>query len=155
MPPAPPEAGSSFSGISVMDQDVSVLEGNFHALGIGHEPWKPGYLRSAYAAICCHRFKPRNQTDDIFLAQILGHKLLGPNAASPSGRVIRISTSKVSCFLTKNPSIRGEEAADHPSRQRKALRRRKLVPTGLDRLRTQPNSLNNAPLERLLQLLTL
>jgi hypothetical protein len=34
-----------------------------------------------YAAICCHLFKPRNQTDDIFLAQILGHKLLGPNAS--------------------------------------------------------------------------
>lgn len=34
-------------------------------------PWKPGYLRSAYGAICCHRFKPPNQTEDIFLAQIL------------------------------------------------------------------------------------
>jgi Telomere resolvase len=42
-------------------------------------PWKPGHLRSAYGAICCHMFKPKNQTDDIFLAQILGHKLLGPN----------------------------------------------------------------------------
>ena len=27
---------------------------------------------------CCHLFKPRNQTDDIFL----GHKLLGPAALS-------------------------------------------------------------------------
>ena len=43
-------------------------------------PWKPGCLRSAYGAICCHLFKPKNMTDDIFLAQILGHKLLGPNA---------------------------------------------------------------------------
>jgi hypothetical protein len=46
------------------------------------KPWKPGHLRSAYAAICCHRFKPQNQTDDIFLAQILGHKLLGLTNAS-------------------------------------------------------------------------
>ena len=49
-------------------------------------PWKPGYLRSAYGAICCHRFKPQNMTDDIFLAQILGHKLLGPNAALSVGQ---------------------------------------------------------------------
>ena len=34
-------------------------------------PWKLGHLRSAYGAICCHRFKPENQTEDIFLAQIL------------------------------------------------------------------------------------
>jgi telomere resolvase len=47
------------------------------AFGSMDKPWKPGHLRSAYAAICCHRFKPQNQTDDIFLAQILGHKLLG------------------------------------------------------------------------------
>jgi hypothetical protein len=40
-----------------------------------------------------HRFKLRNQTDDIFLAQILGHKLPGPNAALSVGRVIRISMS--------------------------------------------------------------
>ena len=39
---------------------------------------KPGFLRSAYGAISCHKFKPKNMTDDIFLAQILGHK--GPNA---------------------------------------------------------------------------
>jgi hypothetical protein len=45
------------------------------------QPWKPGYLRSAHGAICCHRFKPKDMTEDIFLAQILGHKLLGPNAA--------------------------------------------------------------------------
>ncbi len=50
------------------------------------QPWKPGYLRSAYAAICYHRFKPPNQTDDIFLAQILGHKLLGPNASLSVGQ---------------------------------------------------------------------
>ena len=34
----------------------------------------------------CHRFKPQNQTDDIFLAQILGHKLLGPNASLSVGQ---------------------------------------------------------------------
>jgi internalin A len=44
-------------------------------------PWKPGHLRSACGALCCHKFKPKNITDDIFLAQILGHKLLGPNAS--------------------------------------------------------------------------
>jgi Telomere resolvase len=33
-------------------------------------PGKPGHLRSAYGAICCHMFKSKNQTDDIFLAQI-------------------------------------------------------------------------------------
>jgi hypothetical protein len=49
-------------------------------------PWKPGHLRSAYGALCCHRFKPQNQTDDIFLAQILGHKLLGPNASLSVGQ---------------------------------------------------------------------
>ena len=49
-------------------------------------PWKPGHLRSAYGAICCHRFKPKNQTDDIFLAQILGHKLFGPNASLSVGQ---------------------------------------------------------------------
>jgi Telomere resolvase len=47
---------------------------------------KPGHLRSAYGAICCHKFKPKNQTDDIFLAQILGHKLLGPNASLSVGQ---------------------------------------------------------------------
>jgi hypothetical protein len=45
------------------------------AFGSLDKHWKPGYLRSAYGAICCHKFKPGNQTDDIFLAQILGHKL--------------------------------------------------------------------------------
>jgi hypothetical protein len=35
---------------------------------------------------CCHHFKYRNQTDDIFLAQILGHKLLGPNASLSVGQ---------------------------------------------------------------------
>jgi hypothetical protein len=49
-------------------------------------PWKAGHLRSAYGAICCHRFKPKNMTDDIFLAQILGHELLGPNAVLSLGQ---------------------------------------------------------------------
>src|SRR5215510_11228419 len=53
------------------------------AFGSLAQPWKPGYLRSAYGAICCHKFKPKNMTDDIFLAQILGHKLL-PGAAALS-----------------------------------------------------------------------
>jgi Telomere resolvase len=53
------------------------------AFGQGDLSWKPGHLRSAYGAICCHRFKPKNMTDDIFLAQILGHKLL-PGAAALS-----------------------------------------------------------------------
>jgi hypothetical protein len=41
---------------------------------------------AAHGAICCHMFKPKNQTDDIFLAQILGHKLLGPNASLSVGQ---------------------------------------------------------------------
>ena len=57
-----------------------------HAFGSLDKPWKPGYLRSAYGAISCHLFKPKNMTDDIFLAQILGHKLLGPNAALSVGQ---------------------------------------------------------------------
>jgi hypothetical protein len=57
-----------------------------HAFGYLDQPWKPGYLRSAYGAICCHRFKPQNQTDDIFLAQTLDHKLLGPNASLSVGQ---------------------------------------------------------------------
>jgi hypothetical protein len=56
------------------------------AFGSLELPWKPGHLRSAYGAICCHKFKPKNQTDDIFLAQILGHKLLGPNASLSVGQ---------------------------------------------------------------------
>jgi Telomere resolvase len=56
------------------------------AFGSLELPWKPGHLRSAYGAICCHRFKPKNITDDIFLAQILGHKLLGPNASLSVGQ---------------------------------------------------------------------
>jgi hypothetical protein len=31
-------------------------------------------------------FKPKNMTDDIFLAQIRGHKVLGPNAALSLGQ---------------------------------------------------------------------
>jgi len=30
--------------------------------------------------MCCHKFKPQNMTD----VQILGHKLLGPNAVGQS-----------------------------------------------------------------------
>ena len=54
-----------------------------HAFGSLDQPWKPGHLRSAYAAICCHRFKPINMTEDIFIAEILGHKLL-PGATALS-----------------------------------------------------------------------
>jgi hypothetical protein len=36
--------------------------------------------------ICCHKFKPKNQTDEIFLAKIIGHKLLGPNASLSVGQ---------------------------------------------------------------------
>jgi Telomere resolvase len=53
------------------------------AFGSLDQPWKPGHLRSAYSAICCHRFKPINMTEDIFIAEILGHKLL-PGAAALS-----------------------------------------------------------------------
>ena len=56
------------------------------AFGSLERAWKPGCLRSAYGAVCCHRFKPENITDDIFLAQILGHKLLGPNASLSVGQ---------------------------------------------------------------------
>jgi hypothetical protein len=61
-----------------------------HAFGSLDKPWKPGYLRSAYGAICCHLFKPPNQTDDIFSSdpQILGHKLIGPNASLSVGQSI-------------------------------------------------------------------
>jgi len=65
------------------------------AFGSLDKPWKPGYLRSAYGTICCHKFKPKNQTDDIFLAQILGHKLCSDlTHRCRSGRVIRISMSR-------------------------------------------------------------
>jgi hypothetical protein len=37
-------------------------------------PWKPGHLRLALRPIYRHMFKPLKQIDDIFLAQILGHK---------------------------------------------------------------------------------
>jgi hypothetical protein len=46
---------------------------------------KLDYLRSAYGAICCHKFKPQDMTDDILLALILGPKLLGPNASLSVG----------------------------------------------------------------------
>jgi hypothetical protein len=61
-------------------------------------PWKPGHLRSAYGAICCHKFKPKNQTDDIFLVQIPGHKLLGPNASLSVGQSYKD-------FYIRKPSI--------------------------------------------------
>jgi Telomere resolvase len=53
------------------------------AFGQGDFRWKPGHLRSAYSAICCQKFKPQNMTDDIFISEILGHKLL-PGAAALS-----------------------------------------------------------------------
>jgi hypothetical protein len=57
-----------------------------HAFRSLDRPWKPGYRRSAYGAVCSHLFKPKNQTDDIFLAQILSHKLLGPDASLSVGQ---------------------------------------------------------------------
>jgi Telomere resolvase len=63
-------------------------------------PWKPGHLRSAYGAICCHKFKPKNQTDDIFLAPILGHKLLGPNAS------LSVGQSYKDFYISKVPTSR-------------------------------------------------
>jgi hypothetical protein len=35
------------------------------------EPGSQATCARAYVAICCHHFKPENQTEDIFLAQIL------------------------------------------------------------------------------------
>ena len=32
------------------------------AFGSVDQPWRPGYLCSAYRAIFCHKFKPRNMT---------------------------------------------------------------------------------------------
>ena len=65
-----------------------------------------GYLRSAYGAIRCHKFKPKNHTDDIFLAQILGHKLLGTETHPfLSDRVIRIFT-----FDSRVPELLGSKA---------------------------------------------
>jgi hypothetical protein len=46
----------------------------FAAFGSLDLPWKPGYLRLALRPIYRHMFKPLKQIDDIFLAQILGHK---------------------------------------------------------------------------------
>jgi hypothetical protein len=79
------DKGHLFSGIAVTTgpQLPKYVSAAFDSLD---QPWKPGHLRSAYAAICCHRFKPKNITDDIFLAQILGHKLLGPNASLSVGQ---------------------------------------------------------------------
>ena len=40
-----------------------------HAFGSLDKLWKPGHLRSACAAICCHRFRSKNMTEDIFIAE--------------------------------------------------------------------------------------
>jgi hypothetical protein len=42
------------------------------------QPWKPGHLRSAYGAIRCHRFKPKDITDDIFLPKSWDTNSWGP-----------------------------------------------------------------------------
>ena len=43
-------------------------------------------LASAALVVCKYAALPKNMTVDIFLAQILGHKLLGPNAALSVGQ---------------------------------------------------------------------
>jgi hypothetical protein len=53
-------------------------------------------LRSAYAAICCHLFKPRNQTDDIFLAQI---SVINSSGLTPAYDL----TAKLFCILIVAP----------------------------------------------------
>jgi Telomere resolvase len=80
--PTYPDAQRAHIGIKdTLNNEVKL------AFGKGDLSWKPGHLRSAYGAICCHRFKPKNMTDDIFLAQILGHKLL------PSGGALSVGQS--------------------------------------------------------------
>jgi hypothetical protein len=59
-------------------------------------------LAQPYGALCCHKFKPKNKTDDIFLAQILGHKLLGPNASLSVGQ-----SYKIFIFDRREPSLIG------------------------------------------------
>jgi len=87
-----------------------------HAFGSLDKLWKPGHLRSACAAICCHRFRSKNMTEDIFIAEILGHNLLQGQPLSPSPKATKIFTSKVSCFLTKNPFARKEQLMHQPQR---------------------------------------
>jgi hypothetical protein len=60
------------------------LPNNCELINLGVE--NLGTIRHAYAAICCHRFKPKNMTDDIFIADILGHKLLPGSAALSVGQ---------------------------------------------------------------------
>jgi hypothetical protein len=49
-------------------------------------PWKPGHLRKRLRRHLLPHVQTHNITDDIFLAQILGHKLLGPNASLSVGQ---------------------------------------------------------------------
>jgi len=49
-------------------------------------PGNPDTSDQPTAPSAATAFKPKNQTDDIFLAQILGHKLLGPNASLSVGQ---------------------------------------------------------------------
>jgi hypothetical protein len=53
------------------------------AFGSLDKPWK---IRPLAKRLRCHRFKPQNITDDIFLARILAHKLLGQNASLSVGQ---------------------------------------------------------------------
>jgi Telomere resolvase len=76
----------SFPSPKAVNTTTGLQLPNYVFVGSLDLPWKPGHLRSAYGAICCHKFKPKNQTDDIFLAQILGHNLLGPNVSLSVGQ---------------------------------------------------------------------
>jgi telomere resolvase len=67
------------------------------AFGLGNLRCKPGHLRSAYSAICCQLFKPKNMTEDIFLAQILGHKLL------PGAAALSVGQSYKEFYVVENP----------------------------------------------------
>jgi hypothetical protein len=56
-------------------------------------------LRSAYGAICCHKFKPHDIIDDIFLAQILNSSVQthpGTYASGPPKR-------RITGWLLRNP----------------------------------------------------
>lgn len=44
----------------------------------------PRSLRSAYAAVCYHRYAPKNVHDLIYFADILGHRILEPSEAVKS-----------------------------------------------------------------------
>jgi hypothetical protein len=52
-------------------------------LALWTNPGNPATPEAPTELSAGHKFKPQNMTDDIFLAQILGHKLLGPNASFP------------------------------------------------------------------------